>query len=235
MKNIFLLCLCCFATAFSFGQDEGEALKELTEQKKDSIANLDYKYREDQFYFGLHHTLMQGKPGGFKSNSISLGVDVGFLRDFPINKSRTIAIAPGFGFSYQNLRNNFGLAYDGSYAVLDDYKRNSLSLHMLEFPIEIRWRNSTPASHKFWRAYVGFKASYVLGSRMKTSTDSYTLSARGDDNVNKWLMGMYVGAGFNTWNFYAYYGLNTIYKNAPIKDSPEGLRLFKVGVIFYIL
>lgn len=232
MKNVFLLGLCCFISSFSFAQELG-GIDELT-SKKDSVT-LDYKYREDQFYFGISHTLMQGKPVGFKGNSVSLGMDVGFLRDFPINKSRTIAIAPGFGFSYQNLRNNFGLAEDGSYTTLPSYKKNSLSLHMLDFPIELRWRTSTPESHKFWRTYVGFKASYVLGSRIKTSTDTYSTTVRGDDNINKWLLGMYVGAGFNTWNFYAYYGLNPIYKEAPIKDDSEKLRLFKVGVIFYIL
>ncbi len=234
MKNLFLLAVCCLFSSLSFGQESGEFV-ELTQQKKDSIAALDLKYREDQFYFGLSHTLMQGKPSEFKSNSVSLGVDIGFLRDFPINKSRTIAIAPGFGFSYQNLRNSFGLAEDGSYTVLTDFKRSSLSLHMLDFPIELRWRNSTPASHKFWRAYVGFKASYVLGNRVKTTTDQYSITARNDENINKWLMGVYVGAGFNTWNFYAYYGLNTIYKESPIQGDPERLRLFKVGVIFYIL
>lgn len=232
MKNVFLLCIFSLVSSFSFAQEL--ELDEVT-RKKDSIDALDFKYREDQFYFGLSHTLMQGKPGSFTANSVSLGVDIGFLRDFPINKNRTLAIAPGFGFSYQNLRNNFGLSEDGGYTVLDDYKQNSLSLHMLEFPIELRWRTSTPASHKFWRAYVGFKASYVLGSRMKTSTTTYSTTLRGDENINRWLMGMYVGAGFNTWNFYAYYGLNTIYKEAPIVGNPEKLRLFKVGVIFYIL
>lgn len=232
MKKVFLLVFCCFVSSFSFAQ-EGEDSNALT-SKRDSVQ-LDYKYREDQFYFGLSHTLMQGKPGGFIGNSVSLGMDVGFLRDFPINKSRTIAIAPGFGFSYQNLRNNFGLAEDGSYTSLASYKKNSLSLHMLDLPIELRWRTSTPESHKFWRTYVGFKASYVLGSRLKTSTDTYSTTVRGDDNINKWLLGMYVGAGFNTWNFYAYYGLNTIYKEAPIQGDSEKLRLFKVGVIFYIL
>ncbi|WP_413511523.1 porin family protein [Myroides odoratus] len=233
MKNVFLLCCFCFTASFSFAQEQG-LIDELT-RENDSIAALDYKYREDQFYFGLSHTLIQGKPAGLKSTSVSLGVDIGFLRDFPINKSRTLAIAPGFGFSYQNLRTNLGVTADKEYVVLDDFKRNSLSLHTLDFPIELRWRTSTPASHKFWRTYVGFKASYVLGSRLKTSTDQYSTTVRADSNINNWLMGMYVGAGFNTWNFYAYYGLNTIYKETPITGDAEKLRLFKVGVIFYIL
>jgi len=233
MKKVFLLYCLCMCTSFSIAQEQ-EIWNKLGSEK-DSLAHVDFKYREDQFYFGLSHTLMQDKPGGFTPSSVSLGVDFGFLRDFPINKSRTVAIAPGFGFSYQNLRNNFGLAEDGSYTVLDAFKRNSLSIHMLEFPIELRWRNSTPYSHKFWRTYVGFKASYVLGNRLKTVTENYSLTTRGDENINNWLYGMYVGAGFNTWNFYAYYGLNTIYKEAPLKGETENLRLFKVGVIFYIL
>lgn len=232
MKHIYFLCFFCLISSLSFAQEE--ELDELT-RKQDSLAALDFKYREDQFYVGISHNLMQGKPAGYASSTVSLGIDVGFLRDFPINKSRTIAIAPGFGFSYQNLRNNFGLSTDGAYTILDNQKRSSLSLHMLDFPLEVRWRNSTPASHKFWRAYLGVKASYVMGNRLKTSTDEYSTTLRGDDNINKWLFGMYIGAGFNTWNFYAYYGLNSIYKEAPIKGDNEKLRLFKVGVIFYIL
>ena len=34
--------------------------------------------------------------------------------------------------------------------------------HSIGFPIEFRWRTSTPYSHKFWRIYTGVKPTYTL-------------------------------------------------------------------------
>lgn len=202
---------------------------------QDSLKSVDFKYREDQFYFGITHTLMQDKPAGFSPSSVSIGMSGGFLRDFPINKDRTIAIAPGVGYSYLNLRGNLGLNRNDEYVILESFKKSSLSLHAVDFPIELRWRTSTPYSHKFWRVHLGFKASYVFGDRSKTSTNEYSTTFRDDPNVNKWLYGMYVSAGFNTWNFYMYYGLNNIYKNEVMKGDSNKLKLLNVGVMFYIL
>lgn len=222
-----LLITFCILTA-GFAQEQ-----EL--DKKDVLEGIDTKYREDQFYFVINHNIMEDKPKGYSPNSISLGLDVGFLRDFPVNKQRTLAIAPGFGYSYENLHHNFGIDKQGNYLILESYKTNRLSMHLLDFPIELRWRNSTPESHKFWRTYIGFKASYLLSANHKTVTDSYSVNNNTKDKLNKWLFGVYVGAGFNTWNLYLYYGLNTLYKNEPIVGDPEKMRMFKVGLIFYIL
>lgn len=201
---------------------------------KDSLS-IDSKYREDQFYFGLSHTLMQSKPQGFTPYSFSLGMNVGFLRDMPINKDRTLSIAPGVGFSYNNLRSNLGLNSQKEHIILEKYKKNSLSLHYLDFPIEFRWRNSTAESHKFWRVYLGFKASYLLSNRSKTSTDDYSLIFRNDPNIRKWQFGLYGSMGFNTWNFYVYYGLNEIYKKDILVDDSQRMRVLNLGLMFYIL
>lgn len=208
---------------------------DISNGSNDSIQNVDLKYREDQFYFGLTHTLMQDKPGGYTPNSISLGVNGGFLRDFPVNAKRTMAIAPGVGYSYVNLRGNLGLTPEHEHIILDSYKKSSVSLHAIDFPLELRWRNSTPYSHKFWRVHLGFKASYVFNNRSKTNSGEYTTTMRGDEDINKWLYGLYMSAGFNTWNFYMYYGLNNVYKENVIKEDSNKFRLLNVGVMFYIL
>ncbi len=228
MRKFILLLITFCSLSVGFAQEQ-----ELV--KNDSLREIDTKYREDQFYFVINHNIMQDKPRDYSPSSISLGLDIGFLRDFPINKKRTIAIAPGFGYSYENLRHNFGANAQGEYQILDNYQTNRLSMHLLEFPIEFRWRNSTAESHKFWRTYIGFKASYLLSANQKTVTKDYSIKFNAYDDLNKWLFGIYAGAGFNTWNLYMYYGLNTLYKNAPIKGDTEKMRLFKVGLIFYIL
>ncbi|MDM1378753.1 porin family protein [Myroides marinus] len=231
MKKLLIVLVCLFSSYVSMAQEliEGETVVQ------DSLKGVDFKYREDQFYFGITHTLMQDKPGGYSPSSVSVGMSGGFLRDFPINKSRNIAIAPGVGYSYVNLRGNLGVTPEHEHVILNSFKKSSISLHAIDFPIELRWRTSTPYSHKFWRMYVGFKASYVFSDRTKTTTSEYSTEYYNDKNQNKWLYGMYLSAGFNTWNFYMYYGLNNVYKNDIIKGDAYKLKMLNVGVMFYIL
>lgn len=231
MKRILIVYVCMMSF---FAANAQEPIEENT-AVQDSINSIDFKYREDQFYFGITHTLMQDKPAGFSPSSVSIGMSGGFLRDFPVNKDRTIALAPGIGYSYLNLRGNLGITPENEHVILGSFKKSSLSLHAIDFPLELRWRTSTPYSHKFWRVHLGFKASYVFGDRSKTSTNEYSSTFRDDPNVNKWLYGMYVSAGFNTWNFYMYYGLNNIYKDDVLKWDNNKLKLLNVGVMFYIL
>lgn len=233
-KSWFVFLFFCSSFLFfkAFAQ-QGEQ-QNLPQVNVDSVF-VDLKYREDQFYFGVTHTLMQDKPQGYSPNSFSLGLNLGFLRDMPINKDRTLAIAPGIGFSYNNLRGNLGLTPDKTHVILKDYKKSSLSLHYLDFPLEFRWRSSDATSHKFWRVYLGVKASYLLSDRSKTITSDYSVIYRKDPKINKWQYGMYVSAGFNTWNFYAYYGLNDIYKSDVIAMDSQRIKMLNIGLMFYIL
>lgn len=203
----------------------------------DTVKVLDTKYREDQFYVGITHSILQDKPPGFSQRSLSLGLQAGFLRDFPINAARTWAIAPGVGYSYLNLHDNLAPSngIDFPSQILGSYDRNTLSLHYLDFPLEIRWRTSTAESHKFWRIYTGFKVSYLLKDKALTRSDLASFTIKNSDDLNRWVYGVYVSAGFNTWNFYMYYGLNSIYKNQVIPDNNNKVKAFNAGLMFYIL
>src|SRR6478736_9611819 len=70
------------------------------------FTKVDSLYREDQFYVGLTYDLLRHTPEHFSQNSFSIGLSAGFLRDIPINKSRTVAIAAGFGISYDKYHEN---------------------------------------------------------------------------------------------------------------------------------
>ena len=75
-------------------------------QEEPNFSAIDSLYREDQFYFGVTYNILKAKPIGVSQNSFSTGLNLGLLRDFPINKARTFAIAPGLGFSYSNYKEN---------------------------------------------------------------------------------------------------------------------------------
>lgn len=213
--------------------------------KKDSVAPVfDARYREDQFYASVSYNIVQGKPADYSQYSFSTGLTFGFLRDMPINKNRTYAVALGLGYSYNNIKHNLIVqpAADGAntYQAIPEgtFEKNKLVLHYLEVPLELRWRNSDPVNHQFWRIYLGFKVSYLFADKAQYDPDAGgRIKVTSDKNLNDFVYGTYISAGWNTWNLYVYYGLTPIYNNAPIVDSNQKLtmRSCNIGLMFYIL
>ncbi|WP_353149133.1 porin family protein [Flavobacterium sp.] len=192
---------------------------------------MDSLYREDQFYASLSYNLVQNRPDGFKQFSFSPGITFGILRDFPISKNRHWAIAPGIGYSYNNIKQfiNSEEIVGATENTTSENIRTIITTHSMDFPLEIRWRNSTQNSHSFWRIYTGIKTSYVFNSKLKLESTTESTKESISDEINRWQYGAYISVGFNTWNPYIYYGLNPIFK--------EGSKMsnFNVGFIFYIL
>lgn len=212
--------------------------QELQNPDFDAVDSL---YREDQFYVGFTYNILQNLPDGVRQNKFSPGIYAGFLRDMPFNKARTQSIAIGLGYALQNYNQNLiidGTAEDASYSLIQEdeefYKKNNLSMHFIELPIEYRWRTSTPESHKFWRIYTGIKVSYLLHSRSIYETGD-KLVIKGNDDLNTFRYGVYLATGYNTWNFHLYYGLNPLFKSGTLNGADLELNTLNIGLMFYIL
>ena len=207
-------------------------------------VEVDSLYREDQFYFNISYNSLVNKPSGFGQNKFSTGLSIGFLRDMPFNKKRTWAVALGFGYGLSILNHNLlsgeipNINDADSYKYISgnlDFDKNKHALHFVEFPLEIRWRNSTPDSHKFWRIYTGFKVSYLFFDRYKFSNASQETLTFSNPDLNKIQYGVYTTFGFNTFNFYVYYGLNPIFKTGQINNENIKFSPLNFGLQFYIL
>lgn len=235
-----LLFLVCFFTTFTgFAQDS--LLVAAPKKEEPNFAALDSLYREDQFYIGFTYNILQNRPDGFRQKKFSSGYSFGFLRDMPINKARTWAVAAGLGFSISNLNQNLVIAEnsgDYQYSILPSdlaYDKNKLILNYIDVPLELRWRTSTPASHKFWRVYTGFKFSYLVFSKYKFRNGGDKYSVNNIDDIDRIQYGMYVATGFNTWNLNIYYGFNPIFKSASLGGEDLNVHTLNIGLMFYIL
>jgi hypothetical protein len=230
-----LLFFFCFLSFVAVAQ-ETELILPYPMIQRDSL------YREDQFYIGVTYNLISNSPSAFSQDKISTGFFAGVLRDFPINRDRTIAIAPGLGISYQNYHQNLsitGTASQPIYNIIPSgtyYSKNKIEHYLLDLPIEVRWRTSTPESHKFWRVYSGLKLSYLLASRSYYADGQNSVVIKNNPDFNKVQAGVYVAMGYNTWNIYGYYGLTPLLaKSATIQNNTIGLRAIHLGLQFYIL
>lgn len=224
----------CFLIAFSmqsFSQDEKAKV-------------IDSLYKEDQFYAGVTYNILGNKPTNVSQTGFSLGFHLGFIKDMPINTNRNVAIGVGIGYSANTFNHNLQISKDNiggfKYSVLNDgslYSRNKFSQHLVEFPLEFRWRTSNAVKYDFWRIYTGFKFSYVFANTSKYVGKPESLKFNGIDAFNKFQYGLTFSAGYNTWNFYVYYALNPIFLNdANLTDGNDiNMKAIKIGLMFYIL
>lgn len=212
------------------------------QQKEIDFDAVDSLYREDQFYLNITYNALQNRTDGIAQNKLSPGFAFGFLRDMPINKKRTFAIATGIGYTLGIYNHNLEISTANgatTYQVFDSdvfYSKNKLSLHYIDLPIEFRWRNSTPESHVFWRVYTGVKLSYLFYDYYKSVSSLGEFKLANNNDFNQFHYGVYVAFGWNTWNFYAYYGLNPLFKPAAkIGNETLDMNTANFGLMFYIL
>ena len=231
MKHVIITIVCLYGF-MAFGQ-------ETVSQVNDSI---DYKYREDQFYFSATYNLLRNQPDAVSQNGFSSGFHLGFIRDMPINKKRTMAIGLGFGYSGTSINQNVRITENDQnvqqYEIVESgtFSKNRITLHQIEVPLEIRWRTSTPSSYRFWRIYTGLKVGYVFGSSARYEGDLANSKVKGLDNLNTIQYGITFTAGYDKFNAHIYYALTPIFDGgAKANVTDLDVSVIRIGLMLYIL
>ena len=148
-----------FLPLISFGQ----------EQLNDVDSSF---YREDQIYFGASLMLLNSNQEKFKRQGISRHFQLGFVRDIPLISSGKLAIGLGLGYSFQNYNSNlirFNTNNGSSIFIVNSTlnQKSKLTFNFIEFPISLRWRNSSLNDYQFWRVYSGIKFQRNILSKLK--------------------------------------------------------------------
>jgi len=196
-------------------------------------------YREDQIYIGFSFISLDSDNKSFSQRGLSNHFQMGFVRDIPLISSGKLAIGLGLGYSFQNYNSNlirFNIDNENSIFIVNNNlnQKSKLSFNFIEFPISLRWRNSSFNDYEFWRVYTGIKFQRNFLSKLKYSSyDKNNIS----NEVKNWNKELYLSFGYNTWNFYFSYGLNQIMKNLRDQYSNKSFKVrpLKIGLIFYLL
>ncbi|WP_339655646.1 porin family protein [uncultured Maribacter sp.] len=222
MRFVFLFILLPF---FFFGQNANDSLSS-------------QRYFEDQFYLGLSYNFLLNQPEGSSQRNLSYGLQAGVIKDIPLNLSGTKAIGFGAGLAINSYYSNLvaNISNDViTYSIDDKIKRSNLESHLIEFPLEFRWRNSTLEEYKFWRIYMGIKAAYIVGARSKFVSDT-TSDGFYNTDISKFQYGLTLSFGYNTFNIHAYYALTDLFNgDATVNGEVLQYRPLRIGLIFYIL
>jgi len=210
----------------------------------DQPVELDSLYREDQFYLGVTYNLTLNRPPGVDLRGLSAGIHLGYLRDMPINKARTWAIAVGGGLAFDFYGNNLFIGETAGdetiFTALDEqeitFDRNRFTTAQIQIPLEIRWRNSTPNRYNFWRIYGGVRLGYVYWYKANFKQSGNDVIQTDIPEYEHLRLGATLSFGNGKINFFGYYGLNPFFKDATTTtgDVVE-LQDLKLGLMFYIL
>jgi hypothetical protein len=233
-KNFFALVFCSLSLVSFINAQDSIPIYE----------SIDTKYLEDQFYVGLAYNVLLNKPNNdVIQRNLSYGLQLGFIKDVPININRNFGFGIGMGYGtnsyYSNIiaeNTNSEITYRLSEEE-DELNRTKFETHAIEFPLELRWRTSNTVDYKFWRIYGGVKAAYLFSRRSKFVSDNRAANTNfKNTDIAQWQYGLTLNFGYNTWNVHLYYSLNPLLENSAslIGDMIE-IRPLRVGVIFYIL
>lgn len=199
---------------------------------------IDSLYLEDQLYISAAYTFLTKKPENMKQVGVSGEFSGGFVKDIPFNKRRNIALGVGIGYAYNFYNSNLKITKNNGTTfsiVSGGYDTNRLHTHFLEFPIELRWRNSRPTRYSFFRIYGGVKFSYLLHSKVSYADKNTNMSFKNIPEIQKFQYGLHFVIGYGAWNLYTYYALQPFLKDAVISKQKIDISRFTIGLKFYML
>ena len=200
----------------------------------------DSSYKEDQFYVSASYVDVKNEIPQFKQFGFSRSFQLGYLRDLSLTPSgqRALGIGLGYGLDYIISNLNVENTLDASQFILTSRSilsaKHRYSRHFISLPIELRWRTSTPEAHDFWRIYGGYKLNYHFLDRIDPF---YGRPKNIKNNIDPWQHSLTLSMGYNTWNLYFEYGLNSFFTEDTMSQQGEtlDLRALKIGLIFYLL
>jgi len=232
--KFWIVCFFFMVQFFSFAQNE----------KYLAFPEVDSLYREDQIYVAGTFHILENRPTGISQSGFSGGLHAGFIRDMPFNKKRNWALGLGLGYSINTYNQDLLIVPDSGNGTEfrtitddDNLDRNRFFTHIIEVPIELRWRTSTPESYKFWRIYGGMRLGYLNYFKSEfVSEEGLTITDKSPDGLDRLRLGATLTFGWNTFNFHMYYSLNSLFdKSVDVVDQEGALQIIKLGLIFYIL
>lgn len=221
-KLIFLFFITCSLTSVA---------------QKDSLQ-LGDRYAEDQLYVMVSYNQLFNQPAMVKGSRFSYGLSTGFMKDLILNKQGSISMALGVGYNFDLLNHGLTISEENNnitFEVDNSGATNKLLLHNLEFPFELRWRGSDAQTYKFWRVYMGVKASYNLSNNFKFTNETNSFSYRNVSNYNTWQYGLTLSVGYDVFTAHVYYGLNPILKDTSLGTADISSKIMRIGLIFYLL
>lgn len=171
------------------------------------------------------------ETSGFATKWYSRGIDVYFMYDMPIKKSK-VSFAPGIGFSSTNIYHNANLEEDSTgsrfvtwdskgYDFANDFKKAKLTVNYIDIPLELRVRSKPLAGDMRFKFAIGAKVGIKINAFQKIKTNHPDFSEtgtmkkfveRGYDDISLLRFGPTMRLGYGPFNVHVYYNAINLFK-----------------------
>lgn len=221
MKNLIILLLTVFGFIRVFAQTDS--------------LQLGKTYWEDQLYLSISYDILRDQPKDAAVTGFSYGISTGYIKDIPFTKKGNFALGVGVGYGYNSFNHDIQVVDRETIQLSENITANRLRIHSIELPLQFRWRTSDAITYSFWRIYSGMKFSYNIQNKFTYQSNNQSYEFKNLDFFRDFQTGLEFSAGYGAFNFYFYYGLDSIYENISIDQEKVNSKISRFGIIFYLL
>ena len=233
-KGTVLLIVSCLSTLLSLAQQTTQP--ELPSRYRPGVmwyftgfrpAKPEKAPKYDRLIFDVFYGTWTGKQTAFKHGWTSIGFASNLLFDIPLVKGNTFSLGTGLSYSLTRLQHDhvFGsdssdsyTLYDGN-ATLDGFDSQTLILHNLSLPVELRLRSK---GWKHVKLHIGGKIGYNLTHLNKAVYREFNSRQVLKDyrfaDREPLSYGVHVRLGIRNWALFGAYQFSTIFTD---ERSPE--------------
>ncbi len=200
---------------------------------KPAKAEKGFKY--DRLLFDITYNDWVGDRGPFKLKGPSMGMNVSFMFDFPLDKNGTVSFAVGPQYGFYNTRHDlaYQFNFEEDYTTFD-IQQNAGDMGMikavgnyLQVPIEFRFRTKGWQHFKF---HIGGRIGYLFAfnekSKWQENDVSYVRKDYSTPDISRLLYSAHIRFGIRNWAIYASYNFNPMFKN----EQSTKLNQFQLGL-----
>ena len=192
-------------------------------------------FKYDRLMFDVTYNDWAGDRTPFKVQGPSMGMNVSFMFDIPMNKKGTVSFGVGPQYGFYNIRHDLAYAFnfDQDFTTLDTPENVGAIGHVsavgnfIQAPFEFRFRTK---GWSHFKVHLGGKIGYLaaFNHKSKMVTDEYTMVRKdfSTPDLNRLLYSAHIRIGIRNWALYASYNFNPMFKN----EQSTQLNQFQMGL-----
>lgn len=178
--------------------------------------------KKDNFLIDITYASLINAP---KNVTFDMGYGASFQLFYDHQfKAKVLSGAIGIGYSNDNYYSNAFISHydsiNGNYSTFKPFgdldsaiKRNKYVTNYFEIPIELRYRSKPNVNGHSWKASVGFRVGFRLGSHTRTTTDDGRFEIYNHDALRRIRYGVTARLGYGRFGFVGNYNITRLFED----------------------
>ena len=176
--------------------------------------------KQDNLLIDVHYSSLVNAPANIRFD-FGYGASFQLMYDYQF-QAKVLSGAIGIAYSNDNYYNNGYISHydtiNGDYTTFYPFgdldsavKRNKYVTNYLDIPVELRFRSKPNIKGHSWKASLGFRVGFRLGSHTRTTTDKGRYEIYNHDSLRRLRYGITARVGYGRVGLVYYYGITRLF------------------------